>query len=135
LGAVLVSAACAAVLVLAWRLTPDPLGHGTHEQMGLPACLLARQYGTPCMTCGMTTAFAHAADGDLAASLMTQPMGMLLSAGTAVVFWLGVYVAATGSRLGHWALGLLSGRWLTLAGVLAGAAWVYKIITWNPPAG
>lgn len=83
------------------------------------------------MTCGMTTAFTHAADGNLLESLVTQPMGMLLSVGAAAGFWIAVFVAATGSRLGERLLGLVNVRMLISIAVLAGAAWMYKLITWN----
>ena len=53
----------------------------------------------PCPTCGMTTAFAHAANGDMLASLGTQPLGFVLAIATAMSLLLGTYVAATGSRL------------------------------------
>ena len=70
-------------------------------------------------TCGMTTAFAHAANGDLLASFLTQPLGMLLSLATAMAALVGWYVVATGSRVGV-LLGRLWGMksgWI-LAGLL-----------------
>ena len=86
------------------------------------------------MTCGMTTAFTHAADGNLWQSLVTQPMGMLLSVGTAAAFWLGLFVAVTGSRLGEHLARLLTTRTLVIAATLGGAAWVYKLIVWDGAA-
>ena len=61
----LISLAAIAVLGLAAWMSPEGAGHGTHEQIGLPVCAWAQYFDAPCMTCGMTTAFAHAADGDL----------------------------------------------------------------------
>ncbi|MEL7482766.1 MAG: DUF2752 domain-containing protein [Planctomycetota bacterium] len=123
--------ACGAVLVTAASLKADDAGHGTHEQLGLPACGWAKTFNAPCMTCGMTTAFTHAAEGDLWASFVTQPAGMLLSVGTAAVFWLGLFVAVTGSRLGEHLARLVTPRTLVIAAFLGGAAWVYKLIVWN----
>lgn len=122
---------CAAVLWTASDLSADEAGHGTHEQLGLPPCMWAQSFDAPCMTCGMTTAFTHAAEGDLWTSFVTQPMGMLLAVATAAVFWVGLFVAVTGSRLGEHAARLLSTRVLLLTAALGGAAWVYKIVVWN----
>ena len=119
------------VLGLSAWMAPAQAGHGTHEQIGLPACLWAQTTQTPCMTCGMTTAFAHAADGNILGSLMAQPMGMLLAMGTAVGFWLALYTALTGSRAGVWAAVLLRPRSLWSLAALTGAAWVYKILVWQ----
>ena len=127
----LISLGAIVVLGLAAWMSPDGAGHGTHEQIGLPACAWAQYFDAPCMTCGMTTAFAHAADGDLLGSLITQPMGMLLAVGTAVGFWFGLYVALTGSRAGVMAGHLLRPRSLWIMASLAGAAWIYKFVTWN----
>ncbi len=126
-----VAAACAAVLLVAAGLSADDAGHGTHEQLGLPACGWAESFNAPCMTCGMTTSFTHAANGELWQSFVTQPMGMLLSVGTAAVFWLGLFVAVTGSRLGEHLARLVTTRTLVIAAGLGGAAWVYKIAVWN----
>ena len=126
-----IAAACAAVLVTASLLAADDAGHGTHEQLGLPPCSWAQAFNAPCMTCGMTTSFTHAAHGDLLASLATQPMGMLLSVATAAGFWIALLTAATGSRLGERVLGMLTGRTLIVLATLAAAAWVYKIVVWN----
>ncbi|MEL6497830.1 MAG: DUF2752 domain-containing protein [Planctomycetota bacterium] len=126
-----VAAACAALLLTASLLKADDAGHGTHEQLGLPACGWAVSFNSPCMTCGMTTAFTHAADGKLWQSFVTQPMGMLLSVGTAATFWLGLFVAVTGSRLGEHLVRLLTTRMLIVGAALGGGAWVYKVIVWN----
>ncbi len=83
------------------------------------------------MTCGMTTAFAFAAEGNLLNSLLTQPMGMLLAVGTSLGFWFALYVALTGSRAGAMVGLLLRPRSLWIMAALAGAAWIYKFATWH----
>lgn len=132
-AASILAAACLAVLLVAAWLTPAPAGHGSHTQIGLPPCGWAVYSGRPCPTCGMTTAFALAAEGRWARATTTQPLGALLALTTAVVFWFGAYVAATGSLLGRMGATMVGPRVLwTLAGLLL-AAWAYKMLTW--PAG
>lgn len=123
--------AALAVLITAAWLTPSNEGHGTHEELGLPSCMWAAKFDQPCMTCGMTTSFAYAADGNLLGSLKAQPMGMLLAIGTSVGFWVALYVGLTGSRIGAMAGRAMTTRVLVIFAALALAAWVYKILTWH----
>lgn len=116
------------VLIVAWRLTPDPSGAGTHQQLGLPACGWLVASGYPCPTCGMTTAFAAAAHGDPWRAIVSQPLGALLAVGTAVFFWASLHVAVFGSQLGRAAGRLLSGKILWTALVVFLLAWGYKIV-------
>jgi hypothetical protein len=113
----------------AW-LTPAEAGHGTHEQVGLPACVWPVVFGVPCPTCGMTTAFARAADGDLLGSLRAQPFGFLLALGTAGAFWVALYGSVGGSRAGEVYGTMLRPKVLWGLAALAAAAWAYKIATW-----
>lgn len=123
--------AAGAVLGLAAMLTPAAGGVGTHEQLNLPPCGWVIAAGIPCPTCGMTTSFAHAADGHLLASARTQPMGFLLALGTAMALFLGGYVALTGSpALGRLA-GMLTPRVAWIGGGLALLAWVYKLVAFK----
>ncbi len=115
--------------VAAW-LQPAGAGHGTHEQLGLYPCVWASALDFPCPTCGMTTSFAHAADGDFVTAFLTQPFGTLLAIVTATTFWLALHQAVFASRVGRMTDLLLRGRTLWLGAVLLGAAWVYKIIVW-----
>ncbi|MCA9616350.1 MAG: DUF2752 domain-containing protein [Sandaracinus sp.] len=48
-----------AVVATAASLSPSPLGHGTHTQLGLPPCGFLSFTGVPCPGCGLTTSFAH----------------------------------------------------------------------------
>jgi hypothetical protein len=97
----LVSAGLLALLAVSASLEPSPEGMGTHVQLsgGMTPCVWLRFFGWPCATCGMTTAFAHAADGSFLRSLATQPLGGLLAIGSSAMVWLAGHVAATGSRL------------------------------------
>jgi hypothetical protein len=125
--AALVSLACAGVLTVAWWLTPSTGGLGTHQQLGLPPCAWKVMWGFPCMTCGMTTAFSHAAHGDLIASIRTQPMGCVLAILTSVICWAAAHTAASGSRALDAALRLLQPRTLMGLGAMLLAAWGYTI--------
>lgn len=122
-----VAVAALAVLALAAWMEPAASGMGTHRQLGLPECTWITMMNAPCPTCGMTTAFAHAADGHLRAAFHAQPLGALLALATAMAAILSIYIALTGSRIAH-ALARLWDRrcgWLLAALVLA--AWLYKI--------
>lgn len=120
-----------AMLVVGAALRPAPEGHGTHQQMGLPPCGFYLATGTPCPTCGMTTAFAHVANRAPVAGFVTQPFGAALALVASVGFWGCAHVALFGSRLGR-VLGKLMGSRAVLitAGVWL-ASWVYTIITWR----
>jgi hypothetical protein len=71
------------VLGVAWTLEPSPEGLGTHEQLGMAPCGFHQMLGIPCPTCGMTTAFACLAHGDVAGALVSQPFALVLFALTA----------------------------------------------------
>lgn len=131
-----IAASCLTLLLVAAWLTPSPKGFGTHEQLqlrsghGLTACTWVALTGKPCPTCGMTTAFAHAADGDFLKSFMAQPMGCVLALGVAIVFWGALERAATGTAMGavlSQAMGMKV-VWLGLAALAA--AWAYKWVFW-----
>jgi hypothetical protein len=68
-----------ATLLVARRLEPDPRGFGTHTQLGLLPCAFRATTGRPCPSCGMTTAFAWFARGDLVRSWGANPSGSLLA--------------------------------------------------------
>ena len=130
-GALVLCLGCVALLGLAAWLRPAAEGHGTHEQLGLPPCAWAQAFGKPCLTCGMTTAFACAAHGDLLGSARVQPFGFVLSLVVAATAWGAGHVALTGSMLASAAQRMLNTRllWMTIGLLLA--AWAYKFLTWE----
>jgi hypothetical protein len=132
LFALLTALICLALLIAAAWLTPDAHGHGTHTQLGLPPCGFVLAFNKPCVTCGMTTAFAHAVRLDLASAARVQPMGTLLALLTPLVFWACLHTAVFGSRLAHLLADLaLRPRVLwTLFGVLL-ASWGYTLVAWR----
>ncbi len=127
----LVSVLCLAMLVVGTQISPDARGHGTHEQLGLPACGWAQSLGAPCPTCGMTTAVALAVRGNLPGAFLAQPMGLLIALGASVGFWAGLHVAVTGSNLGRLAAGLLAPRVVWIIAGVAAVSWAYKWLTWR----
>lgn len=116
---------CLAVLLVAAWLTPDPRGHGTHEQLGIGACGWLAASGRPCPTCGMTTAFARAAHADFVGSFVAQPMGLLLALLCAVAFWVCGHGAITGSRSAVLLGRLFTGYRLLALVAIWGASWAW----------
>ena len=121
----LLAAAAATPLVIAAGLTPAAEGFGTHHQLGMAPCRLLAATGRPCATCGMTTAFAHAADGRLLAAAATQPAGALLALICAAAGLAGLWGVATGFDVRQLGPPLLRGKLaLTALGVVL-AAWAW----------
>jgi hypothetical protein len=120
-----------AMLVVGARLSPSRAGHGTHEQLGMPACGFLIATGRPCPTCGMTTAVSLAAHRQPVRALLTQPFGALVALGAGIGFWGCLHVAVFGSRLGRVAEPLLRPRIMWVGATLAGLSWVYTLTTWR----
>lgn len=85
---------CVMVLSIARVLTPSSTGVGTHEQLGIPACVFLKVTGWRCPSCGLTTSFAYAAHFRFVDAFFTQPFGFLLfllacfSIPLALFYWL-----------------------------------------------
>lgn len=129
--AALTSLAFLAILVIGAALKPNPAGHSTHEQLGMPPCGFLSATGYPCPTCGMTTAVSLAAHAHPWRAFVTQPFGALVALGAAVGFWGALHVALFGSRLGRIAGTLLRPRIVWIGAGLWAASWGYTLISWN----
>jgi Protein of unknown function (DUF2752) len=81
--AVLFAVPTAVFITAAW-LYPDPVGHGTHTQLGLPPCGFYVFTGYPCPGCGLTTAFAHMIRGQVGGAFDANPFGVALFSAVAV---------------------------------------------------
>lgn len=78
---ILLSAAAALVAagwILAACLIPDPRGHGTHQQLGLPPCTIRVVLGLPCPACGLTTSASLLMRGQIAAAGRVNPASLIL---------------------------------------------------------
>jgi len=117
---------CLTVLATSWMLQPRLAGHGTHRQLGLPACSFLVKTGKPCPSCGLTTSMAAMAHGKLALAFRAQPFGMVLFVTVAAMAGVGLAELMCGLdvvgalRPGLWWLAV------ALAGMLAG--WGVKIL-------
>jgi hypothetical protein len=130
-GAVVAIAAAVILGIAAW-LEPSPTGLGTHSQvMAMPPCGWVAMADVPCPTCGMTTAFAHAAEGNLLAAVRAQPFGAILAVAVAVALVVGVYTAITGSRVAVLFSRLWGRRAAWALGLGLGGAWVYKLLVYK----
>lgn len=126
LGSLGISLACALPLLIAAALSPSDEGLGTHTQMGLPECGFAMVTGYPCATCGCTTSFAHAANGSLLTSFLTQPFGAVLAVALAVMALIAGWSAASGMSLAPLGRVMATKRFvLPWLGLLL-VAWAYK---------
>jgi hypothetical protein len=90
------AAPCLGILGVAAWLTPSPTGLETHRALGLPGCGFFQATGVPCPSCGMTTAFAHAAHGHLWQAWVAQPAGCVLAVLTAMLAITGLWSLASG---------------------------------------
>jgi len=117
------------LLIVAARLDPDPTGVNTHTQLGIAPCGFLQRANIPCATCGMTTSFALAADGNLLGSFITQPAGAVFALLTSIVAIVSGYAVIAGLSL--WPLAVVCWRPGTIIalGAVVIAAWGYKIIT------
>lgn len=66
-------------------LTPDPAGHGTHQQLGLPPCTIYYLTGRPCPSCGLTTSVSAILHGQFGLAWRANPMGYGIVAAAVVV--------------------------------------------------
>ena len=66
---------CFAGFLLAFWLTPDPRGYGTHQQLGLESCGMQVWWGMSCPFCGMTTSASAFVRGQWGKSLQANVAG------------------------------------------------------------
>ena len=128
-AALCVAAGVAAIVTLAYALEPDPRGLGTHEQLGLAPCRMLTMLGVPCPFCGMTTAFALAAHGNISTAFLVQPAGTVLFGMFLLVAPFALIVGAVGRGLRSATLRASSGPAVLVLFLSVCLAWIYKILT------
>lgn len=122
---------CVVVLSVSARLTPDPAGFGTHQQLGSTPCLMPVLTRYPCPTCGMTTAFAYAVRGRLGSAFHAQPAGLLIALGVTLAGVVSAGVVVTGRT---WRINwyrVPPARLVVIVLVVVLAGWAYKIVTFS----
>ena len=75
MGQMMAAAAWLGVTAIAFWLTPSLSGHGTHTQLGLPACPSMFLLNKSCPGCGMTTSWTAMVHGDLASAFRSHALG------------------------------------------------------------
>lgn len=122
-----VSAGAIAVIGTALRLHPDPSGMGTHLQLGMEPCNFLVVHGYPCITCGMTTSFAHMVHGHVIGAFRASPAGALLCLVTiATPPWL-IHSFVKGLPAFRFLRFKYGGYILPGAALIVLLSWVYKI--------
>jgi hypothetical protein len=66
-------------------LTPNPEGHGTHQQLGLPPCTIYFLTERPCPSCGLTTSVSAILHGQFGLAWRANPIGFLIVAAAVAV--------------------------------------------------
>lgn len=120
-------AGSAGTLAVAASLDPSPQGYGTHTQLGLHVCGFLKSTGIPCVTCGYTTSFALAANGQVLQSLLNQPAAGALAILTAMVALVSGYALLRGLSLRPLLYALFSPWPVLAASAVVIAAWLYKL--------
>jgi hypothetical protein len=114
-------------------LTPDPAGHGTHQQLGLPPCTIYYLTGRPCPSCGLTTSVSAILHGQFGLAWRANPMGFLIVAAAVVDCPQQPVCAAMGTQRAHreHALHLAAAR--ATGAVVAARGGALRASSMNPP--
>ncbi len=80
---------------VAFYLSPNSAGHGTHQSLGLPPCPSVLAVGRPCPGCGLTTSFALTVRGSLGEAFQAHALGTFFYVLFSTAAFLGVWGFAT----------------------------------------
>jgi len=119
----------ATVFAIALMLTPNPVGHGTHTQLGLPPCGFLVVSGFPCPGCGLTTCFSFMVRGDVVGAAAANPFGVMLFLVSAAVMVLGAVGFVRGMPVIDTLDRLQADKWAILLSVSSLTVWGVKVLT------
>jgi hypothetical protein len=117
------------ILALSIELEPSADGHGTHKQLGLPACGFLSITGYPCPSCGITTSFSYFVRGDLLDALRVQPFGFVLFTVLIAGFAISVYATLHSIPATDLLDSVLFERVQVALLIIFLLSWIYKIYT------
>lgn len=117
----------AAVMVIATWLHPDPAGHGTHTQLGLPPCGFFLGTGLPCPGCGLTTCFAHMVRFEIGPALEANAFGVPLFLTTAAAIPLSLWGLQKNAPVVDTLIDLHAEKWFMALSIFAVVVWVARI--------
>jgi hypothetical protein len=120
---------CALILSIARVLTPSSSGIGTHEQLGIPACVFLKVTGWRCPSCGLTTSFAYAAHFRFVEAFFAQPFGFALFLLVCLSIPMAIVLGSKRIPIESVLYGRFSNAVLYTLLSLYLAAWVYKLAT------
>ncbi len=115
------------VTAVGLALTPNPEGHGTHRQLGLPACPSVLALDRPCPGCGLTTSFTATLHGQFSSAFRAHLLGPIAYGLFTLSAWLGIYGWWKGRRLV--ADSPFASRLLVTLGVIFFTFGAYRMIT------
>lgn len=126
--AAVILVAAASVLGVARWLNPDDPEMPMNRQLGIPACSWMTDFGIPCPTCGMTTAFAESAHGHWLRAIVSQPAGWLEFVLVCILGLVSLVelVTGTGWRINWYRL--RPGRAVIVAVSVVLLSWAYKVL-------
>lgn len=118
-----------AVLITAALLTPNPVGHGTHTQLGLPPCGFYVFTGIPCPGCGLTTCFSYMMHLDPVGAAHANPFGVMLFLTTATVVPISFVGLVRGLPVVETLDRLHADKWAILLAVTSLTVWGVRVAT------
>lgn len=90
-GQLIVTGIWAVITAFGIYLSPDPHGHGTHQQLGLPPCPSVLFFNKPCPGCGLTTSWTATIHGRLGEAFQAHALGPILYIGLTIFAFINLW--------------------------------------------